>query len=70
MLILSVSILFAVLIICATVVAWKCVEEYDIAKWWTVRKRFNEIREIILEKAEIGDRLNDEEMKMLYKLVK
>lgn len=70
MLILSVSLVFTVLLICAAVVAWKFVEEYDILKWWTVRKRFNEIREIILEKAEIGDRLNDEEMKMLYKLVK
>ena len=70
MIIFGISFVTASLLICGTIIAWKFVEEYDLTEWYAAHKHFEQIRKIIVDKAEIGDRLSDEEMKMLYKLVK
>lgn len=69
MLALSISLVIIALMICSTVIVWKYIDENGLVEWMENRRKLEHIRELICEKAEVGDRLSEEEMKILYKLL-
>lgn len=66
---LCVMIILVVVIICATVIGWKVIEDYDLRDLLMNHNKMMTVKKMIREKAEIGNRFSDEEIRVMYELL-
>lgn len=66
---LCVMIILIVVLICATVIGWKILEDYNLQDLLMNHNKMMTVKKMIREKAEIGDRFSDEEIRVMYELL-
>lgn len=66
---LCVVIILIAIIICVTIIGWKALDEYNIIDLLTTRNKMLTVKKMICQKAEVGDRFSDEEIRVIYELL-
>lgn len=66
---LCVMIILIAVLICATIVACRIIEDYDLRDLLMNHNEMMTVKKMIREKAEIGDQFSDEEIRVMYELL-
>lgn len=66
---LCVMIILIVALICVTVIGWKILDDYNVIDILTTRNKMMTVKKMICQKAEIGDKFSNEEIRVMYELL-
>lgn len=66
---LCVMIILIVALICVTVIGWKILDDYDFRDILMTRNKMMTVKKMICQKAEIGDKFSNEEIRVMYELL-
>lgn len=66
---LCVMIILVVALICVTVIGWKILDDYDFRDILMTRNKMMTVKKMICQKAEIGDKFSNEEIRVMYELL-
>lgn len=69
MFIVCIMTILIALLICVTVIGWKILDDYNFIDILTTRNKMMTVKKMIRQKAEIGDKFSNEEIRVMYELL-
>lgn len=66
---LCVMIILIAILICVTIIGWKILDDYNFRDILMTRNKMMTVKNMICQKAEIGDKFSNEEIRVMYELL-